>query len=99
MKFVSIVIAAAALAAASAPAAAHHQKFSGGKHHKAHAVHYGGKHGLGYWRKGPETGYGYRFSSYKGDPFGADDYYDGGQCHYLHKRNFCYTTREFNGFR
>ncbi len=100
MMFVRIAIAAAILMAAAAlPATAHHQTFKGDKHHKAKAVHYGGKKGLGVWRKGPERGYGFGFASYKGDPFGKDDYWDGGQCHYLHKRNFCYKTREFTGFR
>lgn len=94
-------IAAAALAAASSPGLAHASQHHKGVHaKKAHAakVRYGGKPGLGYWRPGPEKGYGFRFSSYKGDPFGSDDYFDGDRCHYDHHQNFCHPNRIFNGF-
>ena len=67
--------------------------------HAAEKVHYGGKPHLGYWRRGPEIGYGFGFSSYRGDPFGSDDYYDGGLCHYLKHQDFCYPNPIFTGFR
>lgn len=66
--------------------------------HRAVKVRYGGKKHLGYWRKGPKTGYGFRFSSYRGDPFGSDDYWDGGRCYYVNHQNFCVKNRIFNGF-
>lgn len=71
-----------------------------GKIEKKHAarVRFGGKKGLGYWRPGPKTGYGFAFSSYRKDPFGSDDYWDGGRCYYLHHKNFCMPNKIFNGF-
>lgn len=99
LKTASIALAGVAILALSVPADAHRAH-----HHKGHAqkhaskVHYGGKPGLGYWRRGPERGYGFRFSSYKADPFGADDYYDGDRCYYQKGRNFCAANRIFNGF-
>lgn len=76
-----------ALGTLATAAQAKHLRTSG-PHKK---VHYGLRHHphLGYWRRGPEQGYGFRFSSYKGDPFGSDDYYDGDRCHYLHHRDYC----------
>ena len=68
-------------------------------HAHAEKVHYGGKPGLGYWRRGPAHGYGFGFSSYKGDPFGSDDYSDGQGCFYLHHKNYCVKNRIFTGFR
>ncbi|MEQ1652170.1 MAG: hypothetical protein ABL897_06770 [Hyphomicrobium sp.] len=99
LKTASIALAGVAILALSVPADAHRAH-----HHKGHAkkhaakVHYGGKPGLGYWRRGPERGYGFRFSSYKGDPFGADDYFDGDRCYYQKRRNFCVANKIFNGF-
>lgn len=84
---------------ALAPAAEAHQgKHHKHHHHKASKVHYGGKPGLGYWRKGPEQGRGFRFSSYKGDPFGSDDYYDGNRCFYVRHRDHCVKNNIFSGF-
>jgi hypothetical protein len=109
MKFSPIAIAAAAISAALAlsiaPAAACGNACSDAGHHKHHAhhhaakIHYSGKHGVGYYRKGPRSGYGFSFSSYKGDPFGADDYFDGYKCHYVHHRDYCDRRQEFTGFR
>lgn len=62
-------------------------------------IHYGGAPGLGYWRRGPEKGYGFGFSSYRGDPFGHDDYYDGHGCYYLRGHDFCAKNKIFTGFR
>ncbi|MCB1484815.1 MAG: hypothetical protein AB7S74_13840 [Hyphomicrobium sp.] len=95
-RFALLALAGCGLAGivASAPAEAHHYQ----KHGKAAPVHYGGKPGLGYWRRGPAKGYGFGFSSYKGDPFGGDDYWDGDKCYYVHHKNFCVKNRIFTGF-
>ena len=95
LKVVSIIVAACACVALSPVAEAHH----GHKHHTASKIHYGGKPGLGYWRRGPETGYGFGFSSYKGDPFGRDDYFDRDKCYYVHHHDYCLKNRIFDGFR
>lgn len=63
---------------------AHHH----GKGRKAKRIKYGPRP-KGYWRPGPEKGYGFRFSTYRGDPFGKNDYYDGGDCFYRNGHNFC----------
>jgi hypothetical protein len=72
------------------------------KHHAKHArtgrIRYGGAPGLGYWRKGPERGYGFAFSTYKGDPFGKDDYYDGDRCFYVRGHDYCDKRRIWTGF-
>ena len=102
MKSIPFAIAVAALAATAAPAQAHHKHHYAGHHHTALAVdkvHYGGRPGVGYWRRGPASGYGFGFSSYRGDPFGADDYYDGDRCYYIHHRDFCVAHKIFTGFR
>ena len=109
MKFTYVAIVSVALSVTAAlsapPAIAREYPCCDAGHHKHHAhhhakkIHYSGKHGVGYYRRGPKSSYGFGFSSYKGDPFGADDYYDGGRCHYLHKHDFCYPTRYFNSWR
>lgn len=66
-------------------------------HRRAARVRYGGKRWRGYWRPGPETGYGFRFASYRGDPFGSDDYWDHGRCYYLHHSNYCVANKIFDG--
>jgi hypothetical protein len=104
MKVTYIAIAAAVISAATisiAPANACGNACRDASHHKHHAnkVHYSGKHGVGYYRRGPRSGYGFGFSSYKGDPFGADDYFDGYKCHYVHHRDYCDHRQEFTGFR
>lgn len=94
-------IAAAAFVVVSSPALAHtthHHKSGHAKKQHAAKVRYGGKPGRGYWRPGPEKGYGFRFATYKGDPFGSDDYFDGDRCHYDHHQNFCIPNKIFNGF-
>lgn len=68
------------------------------KKHRIGKVHYGGKPGLGYWRKGPEQGKGFRFSTYKSDPFGSDDYYDGNRCFYVRHSDHCVKNNIFSGF-
>ena len=107
---IALVTTAVLVAAAATPASAHHKRHGSKRivylsaayvppHAHANKVHYGGKPGLGYWRRGPEKAYGFRFSSYKGDPFGSDDYYDGDRCYYDHHRDFCLKSKIFTGFR
>lgn len=97
------------VAALTVPAAAghrhhkhqgHHARAYDGHQHSGRAarVRYGGKHGRGYWRPGPKKGYGFGFATYRGDPFGGDDYWDKGRCYYVHHRNHCVGNRIFNGF-
>lgn len=95
------------LAGAVSPADAHKRQFRGDHgdgrvqktkaRRKAARVRYGGRAGVGYWRPGPDAGYGFGFSSYKGDPFGSDDYYDGGRCYYRKHRDFCVANKIFDG--
>jgi hypothetical protein len=68
-------------------------------HAHAGKVHRGGHGHTGYWRRGPKEGYGFGFSTYRKDPFGADDYYDGNRCHYRRHHDFCYYNTIFTGFR
>jgi len=99
------IAAAAIAALTLVPAAqAGHRRHHGHHHHGGHVVYdtggefkgkgpvahlrYGPKP-QGYWRPGPETGYGFRFSSYRGDPFGKNDYYDRHGCYYLRGANYC----------
>jgi hypothetical protein len=93
MKRSTIAIAAGLLAALPVAAQAKHSHRSG-EHHHPHAAHlrYGPKP-LGYWRPGPERGHGFAFSTYRHDPFGTDDYWDGRGCFYLHHRDFCRPYR------
>jgi hypothetical protein len=96
----AFVLVAGAAAAGANPQHPHKHQY---KHHHHHGhtgkIHYGGRPGLGYWRRGPAVGYGFAFSSYRKDPFGADDYYDGGLCHYRKRHDFCYRQKQFTGFR
>jgi len=97
-SFASFAFVCAGLVAVSgsSPAEAHHFQKDHGR--TAAKVRYGGKPGLGYWRPGPAKGYGFGFSSYKGDPFGSDDYWDGDKCYYVRHSNFCVKNRIFTGF-
>lgn len=98
-KFAVLSATALAVVAVMPEAQAHRAHHHHTAHHqKAAKVHFGGKPGLGYWRRGPETGYGFAFSSYRKDPFGGDDYYDGDRCYYVHHKNFCVANKIFNGF-
>lgn len=83
----------------TAPASAYHTHHGAGKHRHAAKIRYGGAPGRGYWRPGPLYGYGFGFATYKGDPYGKDDYFDGGRCYYRHHRNYCVRTQIFTGFR
>lgn len=84
----------------------HHHKHHKHAHHHHYAPHhgkvaarlrYGGAPGLGWWRPGPESGKGFRFATYKGDPFGRDDYYDGDRCYYRKSLDFCVSKRIIDG--
>lgn len=86
------------LHAASAQAHKSSSRHANHTHFKAAKVRYGGHLHVGYWRPGPARGPRFGFSSYKGDPFGSDDYYDGRQCYYVHHRNFCVHNHIFTGF-
>ncbi len=69
--------------------------------HKGHAnkVRYGKRgSGVGYYRKGPEHGYGFRFATYRGDPFGKSDYWDRNGCYYQHGHNYCLNFTPPKGF-
>ena len=72
------------------------------RHGHRHVAHHHG-HNLylhkGYARRGPPTGYKFGFSTYAGDPFYSDDYFDGGRCYYLHKRDFCVDPHPREWFR
>ena len=107
---IAFLTTAVLVAAAATPASAHRKRHANKRivylsaayvppHAHANKVHYGGKPGRGYWRKGPEKGYGFRFASYKGDPFGSDDYSDGDRCFYVHHQNYCVKNKIFTGFR
>ncbi|MFT3732867.1 MAG: hypothetical protein QM780_15840 [Hyphomicrobium sp.] len=88
-KFLPLAGAALGLAILAPSAAqAHHW------HHR-----HNGEFRLGYHRAGPPHGYRFGFATYAGDPFARDDYYDGGRCHYLHHRDFCYGPRPFGWIR
>ena len=102
-----VLLAVVGIALAVAPAAEAHGRHHRHKHHDHHkhhaqqragAVHYGGQPGLGYWRKGPAKGYGFGFWSYKGDPFGSDDYYDGDRCYYVRHHDHCVKNKICSGF-
>lgn len=95
-RFASVLVAALSAFAFAPSAEAHHGKHH--HHHKVGKVHYGGKKGVGYWRKGPEQGRGFGFWSYKGDPFGSDDYYDGNRCFYVRHHDYCVKNNIFSGF-
>jgi hypothetical protein len=98
-RFVFSGVAALAVTAFVPDANAYKAHDHNAAHHlNAEKVRFGGKPGLGYWRRGPATGYGFAFSSYRRDPFGSDDYYDGDRCYYLHHKNFCVANKIFNGF-
>ena len=81
-----------AVASAAPIAEAHHchHNCDVGKIHHATGKSHHGPRPLGYHRKGPVAGPGFRFATYRGDPFAHDDYYDGNNCYYLHHKDFCY---------
>ena len=84
---VLLIATAASLAIASAVPIAEAHGWH--RHHATGKSHHGPRP-LGYHRKGPVAGPGFRFATYRGDPFAHDDYYDGNNCYYLHHKDFCY---------
>lgn len=90
------VVAIAAPAGARYPARVRH--YDNDFHYRAAKIHLGGRHQLGHWRPGPARGVAFGFSTYRGDPFGGDDYYDGHRCYYVHHQNYCMRNHIFNGF-
>ncbi|HVZ05964.1 hypothetical protein [Hyphomicrobium sp.] len=71
---------------------AHVAKHHMHRRHSAHLRH-------GYWRPGPPYGYRFGFSTYAGDPFYSDDYFDGRHCYYLHRRDFCRGPKSLDWLR
>jgi hypothetical protein len=87
LKFVRVAGVLAGLAVLAPAAEAHHWH------------HHVGDFRLGYHRAGPPHGYRFGFATYAGDPFARDDYYDGGRCYYLHRRDFCRGPRAWGWIR
>lgn len=98
MKRFLLAISVLAMVAALTPpaAAARHAKTKSHPHHAAHLRY--GPAPLGVWRPGPKRGYGFAFSTYRGDPFAKDDYWDGRECFYLHHRDFCRPYRAYEAW-
>jgi hypothetical protein len=99
----ALAMAAATLAmlASGADANTTYHRYS--RHsHKAHVETYH-KHSAywhrGYSRPGPRFGYRFGFSTYAGDPFYSDDYFDGRRCYYLHHRDFCRGPKSLEWLR
>jgi hypothetical protein len=99
----AMVAAALAMLASNAGASTgtSHHKYA--RHsHKAHAATHH-KHGAyqhrGYSRSGPRYGYRFGFSTYAGDPFYSDDYFDGRRCYYLHHQDFCRGRKSLEWLR
>lgn len=98
----AIAAAAAGVMMSLAPASAKHQArvrlYDNDFHYRSGKIQHGGRGNVGYWRRGPKNGVAFGFSTYRGDPFGGDDYYDGNRCYYVHHQNYCMRNRIFNGF-
>lgn len=77
----------------------HHGYHGHHKHRPAAKLRYGGAPARGFWRPGPSHGYRFGFATYKGDPFGKDDYFDGGNCYYRKHHDYCVPGQIFTGFR
>lgn len=108
----SLVALACAIAALSCAAPLSEEAAANGWH-KSHTSHnrYVAKHRrhahparprhtrYGYGRPGPRHGYGFGFSTYAGDPFYGDDYFDGRGCYYLHRQDFCRGRKSLDWLR
>ena len=88
MKRIASMLVSGLAILAFVPAASAHQ-VTVAKHGHAAKIRHGGDGHHGYWRPGPKTEYGFGFATYRGDPFGKDDYYDRSGCYYLHHKDFC----------
>jgi len=105
IAFASLALALAWLApVASASTAINRHTHHSYKHH-SHKVHVAARHKhaahkrKGYSRRGPLHGYGFGFSTYAGDPFAKDDYFDGRRCHYLLRQDFCRGPKSLEWLR
>jgi hypothetical protein len=105
--FVSLAVALAMLGspaiAETSPKVSHQHrshKAIAGKHyrHRNHDRHHSYVHRI-YGRPGPLYGYRFGFSTYPGDPFYSDDYFDGRSCYYLHHRDFCRGPKSLDWLR
>jgi hypothetical protein len=103
-KSIGMVAGMAAALALLSPAAgagtlhhrhAHHSYKGHGAHHHKHTAY----SRRGYSRRGPLYGYRFGFSTYAGDPFYSDDYFDGRRCHYLHHQDFCRGPKSLEWLR
>jgi hypothetical protein len=96
------MLASQAIAATTTPPSHHHlsHKAHVAKHHKSHKHH---RHNpyvhRVYGRPGPLYGYRFGFSTYPGDPFYSDDYFDGRRCYYLHHKDFCRGPKSLDWLR
>ena len=99
----AMVAAALAMLASNAGASTgtSHHKYA--RHsHKAHAAthhRHGAYRHRGYSCPGPRYGYRFGFSTYAGDPFYSDDYFDGRRCYYLHHQDFCRGRKSLEWLR
>lgn len=93
------------LASSANASAAHHQHAHHSYKHHSHKAHVAHHHKpvaqkrKGYSRRGPLYGYGFGFSTYAGDPFYKDDYFDGRRCYYLHRQDFCRGPKSLEWLR
>ncbi|WP_051112028.1 hypothetical protein [Hyphomicrobium denitrificans] len=99
----ALAMAAAALAMLAPGADANttyhqHSRHSHKAHVKTHHKHNAYLH-KGYSRPGPLYGYRFGFSTYAGDPFYSDDYFDGRRCYYLHHQDFCRGPKSLEWLR
>jgi len=99
----AMVAAALAMLASNAGASTATSHHKHARHsHKAHVKTYH-KHNAylhrGYSRPGPRYGYRFGFSTYAGDPFYSDDYFDGRHCYYLHHQDFCRGRKSLEWLR
>jgi hypothetical protein len=101
----AFTVVAAALAMLASGAAAtttahsyHHYRHAHKAHGKIYHKHSAYRH-KGYSRHGPRYGYRFGFSTYAGDPFYSDDYFDGRRCYYLHHRDFCRGPKSLDWLR
>lgn len=97
----AVMAAALAMFASGTGASANYHASSRHAHEAHGSTHY--KHGAyrhkGYSRRGPLRGYGFGFSTYAGDPFYSDDYFDGRRCYYLHHQDFCRGPKSLEWLR
>lgn len=98
----AMVAAALAMLASNAGASTgtstSHHKHARHSHVETYHKHNAYLH-RGYSRPGPLYGYRFGFSTYAGDPFYSDDYFDGRRCYYLHHHDFCRGRKSLEWLR